>query len=168
MLVPLFDSQGSSNTKQRPIEFLVVHGKSSVECLNASGTERTSLIASIQARFGDDVEETKTVNYIRGFQNQSCSGIAVVALCSKQRHEPRKPPTTPIHRILDLHTHEAPIETTDSKLTLDQLNLEDLLVDGILNIYAVERLGWATSFVGGIGKEVLFGLSEAWVRHLYH
>lgn len=155
-----------------------MHGKSVLEQLSASGPERASVIASIQAKFGGDVEETKTITFINGDPGRSCYRFPIIAICSKQRHEPVKPkmsqpksssrPSVQPRNVLDLHTSEAPIETTDLELTVNQLQLRDLLVGGILNIYAVERSEWPESCASGIGKEVVFGLAESWVRHLRH
>lgn len=171
-------SSKSPNTERKCTEFLVVRGKSIVERLSADDMKKASVISSIQAKLGFDVEETKTINFISGDPEDSCYKFPVIALCSKRRHDPVKLPTSqprsgPQHdtqprSTLDLHTSEAPIETSDLDLTVNQLQLRDLLVGGILNLYAVERSEWAESHASGIGKEVLFGLAESWVRHLRH
>ncbi len=40
---------------------------------------------------------------------------------------------------LDLHTAEAPVMTTLSALTMVEMGLEDVLIDGVFNIYARAR-----------------------------
>ncbi len=169
-------SHQCSDTEQKCTEFLVVHGKSVVEQLSASGLERDSVIASIQAKFGPDVEKAKTIKFIYGGSGHPCYRFLSIAICSKSRHERAKrtisqseskiSATSQRRSVLDLHTSEAPIETTDLDLTVEELQLRELSVGGILNLYAVERNECAESFADGIGKEVVFGLAESWVRHL--
>lgn len=176
--MPETGSHQCSDTEQKRTEFLVVHGKSVVEQLSASGSGRDSVIATIQAKFGPDVEKAKTINFSNGDSGHSCYRFPIIAICSKSRHGPAYPgisqsesdfsATSQRRSILDLHTSEAPIETTDLELTIDQLQLRDLSVGGILDIYAVERSEWAESCASGTGKEAVFGLAESWVRHLRH
>lgn len=63
---------------------------------------------------------------------------------------------------LDLHTSEGYIAVTSTSLTLEQACLDDLLVDGVLNLYCVERENRGDS-ISDVGKEAIFGISSAWV-----
>jgi len=63
---------------------------------------------------------------------------------------------------LDLHTSEGYIAVTSTILTLGQARLDDLLVDGVLNFYCVERDNRGDS-TSDIGKDAIFGISSAWV-----
>ncbi|KAK3291654.1 uncharacterized protein B0H64DRAFT_409684 [Chaetomium fimeti] len=72
---------------------------------------------------------------------------AIVTICSAKRHrryeiaddqnaDPASPTTA---AVLDLHTAECPILTQDVDLTLEELCLTELAIDGVLTIYAVPR-----------------------------
>lgn len=65
--------------------------------------------------------------------------------------------------MLDLHTAEGPIETTRLDLTVKNLGLTDLVVNGVLSIYAVER---RVNFTGTekqtIGKDAMFSAASHW------
>jgi len=63
---------------------------------------------------------------------------------------------------LDLHTSEGYIAVASTCLTLRQARLDDLIVDGVLNLYCVERDNRGAS-TSDIGKDAIFGISSAWV-----
>ena len=49
-------------------------------------------------------------------------------------------------------------------LTMDQLCLKDCTINGVLNIYTVERKAFQDSAEESSGKDGIFGDSAAWVR----
>jgi hypothetical protein len=65
--------------------------------------------------------------------------------------------------VLDLHTSEAPIETTKLDLTVDQIDLKDSMVNGVLNIYVIQRKTTGTTINRGSGKDAIFSEADYWV-----
>jgi hypothetical protein len=99
--------------------------------------------------------------------------MPIVCVCSKVRHEDlgfkEEIPFNEMHgftKILDLHTFEAPITTANYDLTVDQIGLKDLTIDGVLNLYAVTRDTSATSSARVTGKDAIFLEAEHWVSVL--
>lgn len=91
--------------------------------------------------------------------------MPVVAICSQERHF-RAPPsngTSQKKRCIDLHTVEMPIATRNGNLTVEETDLGALVVDGVLNIYVVERECTSTRAGDGLGKDALFAASDHWV-----
>ena len=70
----------------------------------------------------------------------------------------------PKRTVLDLHTSEAPIETENLNLTIDQIGLKDSVVNGVLNIYAVQRKTADSAISRGSGKDAIFLEADYWVR----
>jgi hypothetical protein len=70
----------------------------------------------------------------------------------------------PKRSILDLHTSEVPIETINLHLTIDQIDLRDSIVNGVLNIYAVQRKTSGAAIERGSGKDAIFSEADYWVR----
>lgn len=87
----------------------------------------------------------------------------VVAVCSKFRHSIR--PSRPISdtKSIDIYTSEAPITTTDINIdrNINQLCLGDLAVNGVIDLYVVERS--KGKLEKDAGKDAIFMSREAWV-----
>ncbi|KAF2463700.1 uncharacterized protein BDR25DRAFT_245013 [Lindgomyces ingoldianus] len=87
--------------------------------------------------------------------------LPILAFCSKKRHSEagrsgdneRFTPSARRTLVLDLHTSEVPIEVTanNADLTLAAMGLEEIAINGVLNIYVVRRY---TTLYGGGNQEV--------------
>jgi hypothetical protein len=69
----------------------------------------------------------------------------------------------PKRSVLDLHTSEVPIETAKLDLTIDQIDLKDSMVNGVLNIYVIQRKIPGTTINRGSGKDAIFSEADHWV-----
>jgi ubiquitin-protein ligase len=64
--------------------------------------------------------------------------------------------------FLDLHTSEAPISTSRSYLTIGELGLHELAVDGIIPIFAVVRKGSGDSLERKQGQMGIYSMNDCW------
>ncbi|KAE8873449.1 hypothetical protein PTNB73_00081 [Pyrenophora teres f. teres] len=66
--------------------------------------------------------------------------------------------------IIDIHTSECPLEITahNSGVTLEEVKLDDCAINGILNVYAVQRWTQDPTEVVNQGKAEIFNYSGAW------
>jgi hypothetical protein len=95
----------------------------------------------------------------------------VLAICSNAQHATRAQTTygrTDVESrdlIVDIHTLECPIEITahNAGITLADAGLEDCAIDGVLNIFAVQRWENAQAETAQ-GKAGIFKKSEAWTH----
>ena len=71
----------------------------------------------------------------------------------------------PKRSVLDLHTSEVPIETVNLNLTIDEIDLKDSIVNGVLNIYVVHRKTAGAAINRGSGKDAIFLEADYWVRY---
>jgi hypothetical protein len=132
--------------------FVVVYGMNQVTLVpvDAEPTKQ-SLLQAAEDHLGSEVSEHKHF-IIGGLGDPTGHGTAkyiklpVLAFCASKTHDGQHPPqrttaSNPRTVIMDLHTAEMPIRITsgNANLTLLAVGLEDCLVDGILNIYAVKR-----------------------------
>lgn len=99
----------------------------------------------------------------------------MVSLCSRARHDDEDSPHPTAdglgggwRKTLDLHTSEAPIETTNLDRTVDDLGLRECTVNGVLNIYAVERAIPETNSARGSGQDAIFTRADCWVCHQFY
>ena len=65
--------------------------------------------------------------------------------------------------MLDLHTSEAPITTTRNDISIEDLGLEDMIVDGILNLFAVIRKATPEFQKRAVGKNGIYLANNFWV-----
>lgn len=67
--------------------------------------------------------------------------------------------------VVDIHTSEAPIEVSrcNLNLSLQQLGLIDLTINGVLDIFAVERKVMPHTITKDLGKDAIFLNGDAWV-----
>ena len=68
--------------------------------------------------------------------------------------------------MLDLHTSEAPITTARNDVPLEDLGLEDMVVDGILNLFAVVRRATPEFQERAVGKNGIYLANNFWVSHI--
>lgn len=66
-------------------------------------------------------------------------------------------------KSLDLHTSEAPIETINLNLTINEIGLGECAVNGVLSIYAVERTVSTNPPAKGPGQHAIFMNADFWV-----
>ncbi|KAF2824079.1 hypothetical protein CC86DRAFT_421855 [Ophiobolus disseminans] len=95
----------------------------------------------------------------------------VLAICSQDRHTPRRThgvgnmraPSQGRDLIVDIHTLECPIELTahNAGVTLANAGLEECAIDGVLNIFAVQRWMNVQTEIAQ-GKAGIFKRSDAW------
>jgi hypothetical protein len=94
------------------------------------------------------------------------SKLPVLSVCSRARHERSNADSGFADRSdLDLHTSETPIETSSLNmgLTIDELGLTDYAINGVLNIYVVQRKLSAEMVDTESGKDAIFVNGNAWV-----
>jgi hypothetical protein len=65
--------------------------------------------------------------------------------------------------LLDLHTSEAPITTARNDVPIGDLGLEDMVVDGILNLFAVVRRATPEFQERAVGKNGIYLANNFWV-----
>jgi hypothetical protein len=92
----------------------------------------------------------------------------VLSVCSLLRHEQSKSRADQSlndRSDLDLHKSEAPIEISSLNidLTIDELGLTEYAVNGVLDIYVVERRISARNGDVESGKDAIFVKGSAWV-----
>lgn len=168
----LFKASSEASTANR---FLVIHSKNVVEPIEWTSPEETAVIGAVQtiygARPGFDLE-TKQLKFfapvpshqggpsgnehaVADTANALLISPAIVTICSAKRHQ-RYEPTNGEDSgdvslapsfVLDLHTAESPVRTQNFDLTLEELGLADLAIDGILTVYAVARSRSSTAKV---------------------
>jgi hypothetical protein len=96
----------------------------------------------------------------------------VLSVCSLFRHEQSKSRVDQglnDRSDLDLHTSEAPIEISSLNLdlTIDELGLTEYAINGVLNIYVVERKISARNGDSESGKDAIFANGSAWVSQRF-
>ena len=128
----------------------------------------------------------KLINVVSGVEDTSSrtSGdkkylkAPVMAICSKQCHSHRQNRERNVddeedrvaqrELVVDVHTSECPIEITahNADITIEAAELEDCAVNGVLNIYAVQRWTLGRNERTDQGKVGIFKESEAWKHHV--
>ena len=128
----------------------------------------------------------KFINVVSGVEDTSrrTSGdktyvkAPVMAICSKQCHSHRQDRERIVEDeedrvaqrdlVVDVHTSECPLEITahNADITIEDAGLEDCAVNGVLNIYAVQRWTLGRNERTDQGKAGIFKESEAWKHHV--
>lgn len=159
-------SEGSSSTKQ----VFLVHGKSIVKRIDLDNATETAVDIAIQSELGHTVfAEKKITRHSGESQSGNYSRLPVVAICSKARHTPRHARVADdededVHhtfRLVDLHTSEQPISAASMGTKLSDAALGDLIVDGVLDIYVVNR-ATSGSAANNIGRSAIFRARPHW------
>ena len=92
--------------------------------------------------------------------------LPVIAICSNLRHPNYGIDATSEknaeHTVLDLHVAEAGIATTDIDATVQDLSLQELLVNGVLNLYVITRKSGGSNSDDAFGKEGIFLSGHCW------
>jgi uncharacterized protein YegL len=140
---------GSSGTLQ---SFVVVYENNKVVCLPVTEPTQSSLYQALNVHLSTETAGKKST-LLGGIRDLEAGEredtrylkLPVVALCSPQRHsdetDQEKSNYPRHHTVLDLHTSEMPIHLTAHNYdkTLAAVGLEDCMVNGVLNIYAIKR-----------------------------
>ena len=126
----------------------------------------------------------KFINIVNGVEDTSVRipgdksylKAPVMAICSKQCHSHRQNrgarngagSTTQRDLVVDVHTSECPLEITahNAELTIEAAGMEDCAVNGVLNMYAVQRWSLGRNERIDQGKAGIFKKSEAWKHHI--
>ena len=142
-------------------------------------------MTSLKQRLGEDFQNSKTV-HLKGGKHDDAENffeeLPVVAVCSANRHPIQRrrssdafdscdssdgtfdtTKSSPLTSVLDLHSAEGPIETARLNASAEELGLTELVVNGVLSIYAIERRHQPSSGSGKtLGKDKMFGLAPHW------
>jgi hypothetical protein len=163
--------------------FLVIHSKAVVEKLhthkNTGEAEMFSQVSeALKSKFGGEWGNCRRMERF-----DTDSGAAIVAVCSKTRHITRRAaaaldddvamantdvPNSAVADFngmlttVDLHTAEAPIATNRLDLTIHQLSLEDTIVNGVLNLFAVIRQVSSDASERPKGKDGIYLAAPFW------
>jgi hypothetical protein len=126
----------------------------------------------------------KLVNVVGGVEDtnlhitgdKSYLKAPVMAVCSDQCHSHRQDrnaedgddSAAPRDLVIDVHTPECPLEITahNADITIEAAGIEDCAVNGVLNIYAVQRWTLGRNERIDQGKAGIFNKSEAWMHHV--
>ncbi len=153
---------------------IVVHGNNQVD-VRLIEEPTQNAVNQVAKHYITSEGTEKTFNLI-GHIEQSDRGasngrhylkLPVLAICSKRAHDLEHLPSQP-DLIVDIHTSESPIEITthNADVTLSDSGLQDLTVNGVLNIFAVQRWSNAQTESASRGKVDIFKASEAWKHHI--
>lgn len=163
--MPQISVEGSSKV-------LVISGFSNIVWVDVLEPTYSSIIAGLRHLLGETFEDVKTVHLKGGDQTDDdlFTRLPVVSVCAKSRHSKMYQTATasPMNTsILDLHTAEGPIQTSCLGFSVEKLGLTDLVVNGVLSIYAVERRADSTaSKRQALGKDAMFSTADHWVSSL--
>lgn len=61
----------------------MVHGKSNVEWMEADLPNQASILAAVRGRFGNEVEETKAINFIGSMTDPSSRQEKPLHICNR-------------------------------------------------------------------------------------
>jgi hypothetical protein len=165
----------SSSARHPPMEgklkVLVVSGFSEVAWMDVLTPTYGSIMAGLRQRLGETFEDNKTVHLKGGNQTEEdvFTNLPVVSVCAKSRHSDmhHQTSTTPpfgVTSALDLHTAEGPIQTSCMDFSAQRLGLTELVVNGVLSVYAVERKADPVSPERQVlGKDAMFSTASHWV-----
>lgn len=131
-------------------QFLLIHGKSVVESMPLAIATKESLEQALSEKLGPDLEEKKSVTLLGAEHSTNddkrYTKTPVVSVCSKQRHillrtrvdldEAEKVKS----QVLDLHTYELPIHRACFEYKIGMLGLQDIAVDGVVDIFVLTHL----------------------------
>jgi len=162
---------------------IVVCGNSKVVCIPVTDPTRASLEHALELHLPTEAAANKS-SFIGGIQvpqtgapgNVHYLKLPVVALCAPQRHSRdrgKQASDSSLRQwtVLDMHTSEMPIHVTAHNLdkTLAAIGLEDCMVNGVLNIYAVKRTtSESMQHLESVprGKDAIYRLDLAWTHPL--
>ncbi|KAE9366198.1 hypothetical protein N431DRAFT_549163 [Stipitochalara longipes BDJ] len=154
------------------LKFILVYGQSQVKILKTETTAKTSLIEAVRAELGGD-GRSKETSFVGGTTLPNASGfyskLPVLSVCSRARHDKSSGEVDQSlvdQADLDLHTSEAPIEISslNMDLSIDELGLTECAINGVINIYVVERKISSERGKAESGKDAIFANGSAWIH----
>jgi hypothetical protein len=151
------------------LKVLVVSGFCNIAWLDILEPTHGAIMASLRSFLGESFEDVKSVHLKGGDQadDDRFVHLPIVSVCAKSRHSDADSATitnSALNQALDLHTAEGPIEISCLDRTIEQHGLTDLLVNGVLSIYAIERRAEVTKLLKpALGKDALFTTAHHWV-----
>ncbi|KAG4437405.1 hypothetical protein IFR05_007130 [Cadophora sp. M221] len=179
LLTQLRPSDGGNSLSEPIGKLIIVHGRNNIQVLDTGHVDKSYLVSEVVMELGGDIESreiTPIGGTLLSSQSETYTKLPVMSVCSKQRHgEVKSSQGTEsrgryadlaIHG-LDIHTSESPIElsTVNMNLSLEDLCLAECAIDGVLDIYVVERRFAASDRLENeSGKDAIFLESDAW-RH---
>ena len=155
---------------------LVVHSKMDVDIVSISNGNDIVVNDNLKAELeqGLNMEfEKKHISLHRGMrplrgsaQTMTVGMLPVVAICSNLRHPNYGIDATSDKKTeqitLDLHVAEATIATTNLDMTVQDLSLQELLVNGVLNLYVITRKSGENNNDDTFGKGGIFLSDHCW------
>lgn len=152
------------------LKILVVSGSSNTRWMDVPEPTQGSIMTGLKQLFGETFENANCIHLKGGAEtdNGLFTRLPVVSICAKSRHstiDQVTPVPSPVSTVLDLHTAEGPIHTGCLDASAEELGLTELIVNGVLSLYAVERRTHSTAQEKTIGKDAIFSAARYWVRH---
>ncbi|KAH7330116.1 hypothetical protein BKA65DRAFT_51346 [Rhexocercosporidium sp. MPI-PUGE-AT-0058] len=179
LLTQLRPRDGGHSLSEPIGKLIVVHGRNRVQVLDTDHVDKSYLVSEVVMGLGGAIESreiTPIGGTLLSSQSETYTKLPVMSVCSKQRHGEFQPVAASHSRGrhpnlamngLDIHTSESPIElsTVNMNLSLEELCLTECAIDGVLDIYVVERRFAAREGLETeTGKDAIFLESDAW-RH---
>ncbi|KAH8659259.1 hypothetical protein BGZ60DRAFT_544304 [Tricladium varicosporioides] len=154
---------------------VVVHGRNQVELVEINATTSVAILDAVATRIASD-NTSKTTSIIGGTLSEPGDKyltLPTVSICAQKRHKQRgssssdsKSELPQSFSTVDIHTSEAPIELSESNvnMTLEQLKLTDCTVNGVLDLYVVERKYRLANTNVDLGKDAIFLQGDSWAH----
>ena len=150
-----------------------MHGKPTVESLLVvPRPKQDDLRNALQTQYGANFEASNKVHYLSGELDTEgrYTRLLVFAFCAKIRHVPASARIAelpdgsdqPWSKILDLHITEMPTHTAAMSKTITETGLLGLCVEGVLDIFAVNRSTTPVSNFTCAGKGGAFRNRAYW------
>ena len=152
------------------LKIIIVSDLSNVAQVNVREPTFGSIMTGVKEFLGGNFEDVKST-YLKGgrqTKDDKFTRLPVVSICAKSHHSHMHQTETvsfSATSVLDLHTAEGPIKTSCLDFSMEKLRLTDLVVNGVLSIYVVERRANSTAPETLIlGKDATYSAAKHWVR----
>jgi hypothetical protein len=163
-------SASPADPNARPKHCVIISGAHHVETIELEDSSMIGILTSLRHRLGENFEATQCVHAKGGVEGYGggYTVLPIVSVCSIANHKtgPDTIPTLsalppPSLPTLDLHTAESPLNTQYLDQTVSQVGLSDLVVNGILCLYALSRQE-STKSVKRVGKTEMYTADPHW------
>ena len=161
---------------------LVIHSRNIVESMQCADIEEAAVVGAVRAGYSTrpgfslDGKKLRFFAAVSPGNDPNGNGAprpsispAIVTICSVKRHQRYETASDGTSGaaaaeslVLDLHTAECPIKTKDLDLTLEDLSLTELVIDGVLTIYAVPRQTSLAPSRNLTGKDSIYLAGSHW------
>ena len=127
---------------------VIVWGPHLVETIEIETPSMAGILSSLNGRLGAEFQESQSIHTKGGLEDDAgaYSVLPIVSVCSASKHNPNSAPTnatsvptSALSVTLDLHSAESPITTQHLEQTVGEVGLSDLVVNGVLCLYALSR-----------------------------